>query len=190
MEEHKETKEKKEKEKPTLKQELYDWLQCIVFVIVACVVLFVFVGRIVTVDGRSMNPTLYHGDKLLVSNIDKDYEQGDVVVFVAPDFNYTSGPLVKRVIATEGQVVEIDVETGAVSVDGEVLDEPYIAEMIVDLQDYDGPISVPEGHVFCMGDNRNHSTDSRTDSIGCVDTREILGKAYFVLFPLKSMGAL
>lgn len=183
-----ENKDTKKKKKYSLKEDLYDWLQCIVFVIVACVVLFVFVGRIVTVDGRSMNPTLYHGDKLVVSSIGRNYEQGDVVVFVAPDFDFTSGPLVKRIIATEGQVVEIDFSTGTVSVDGVPLDEPYIAELTVDMQDYDGPVTVPEGHVFCMGDNRNHSTDSRTDAIGCVDTREILGKAYFVLFPLKSIG--
>ena len=182
--------EQTKEQKPSLREELYDWLQSIVFVIVLCVLVFVFVCRIVTVDGRSMNPTLYDQDKLIVSNLFKNYEQGDIVVFDAPDFDYASGPLVKRVIATEGQVVEIDKETGTVYVDGEALDEPYIAEPIVDLQDYEKPITVPEGHVFCMGDNRNHSTDSRTNSIGCVDSREILGKAYLVLFPLKSFGKL
>lgn len=183
------TEQKKEKEYD-LKADAYDWLQSIVFVIVACVLVFVFLCRIVTVDGRSMNPTLYDGDKLLVSNVVHRYEQGDVVVFDAPDFDYVTGPLVKRVIATENQVLTIDRETGEVSVDGVKLEEPYIAELIVDFQDYDGPITVPKGHVFCMGDNRNHSTDSRTNSIGCVDTREILGKAYLILFPLKSFGTL
>ena len=179
-----------EEHKPSLREDLYDWLQSIVFVIVLCVFFFVFVARIVTVDGRSMNPTLYDQDKLIVSNFDKDYQQGDIVVFDAPNFDYVTGPLVKRVIATEGQVVEIDKDTGTVYVDGVALEEPYIAEPIMDLQDYEKPITVPEGHVFCMGDNRNHSTDSRTNSIGCVDTREILGKAYFVIFPLKSIGKL
>lgn len=180
-----------EKEKEYgVRSDIYDWLQSIVFVIVACVLVFVFLGRIVTVDGRSMNPTLYDGDKLLVSNLSKKYERGDIVVFNAPDFDYVSGPLVKRVIATENQVLTIDKNTGEVSVDGVKLDEPYIAELIMDFQDYDEPIIVPEGCVFCMGDNRNHSTDSRTSSIGCVDTREILGKAYLVLFPLKSFGTL
>lgn len=181
--------QKKEKEY-NLMADLYDWLQSIVFVIVACVLVFVFLARIVTVDGRSMNPTLWNGDKLLVSSLSKTYERGDIVVFDAPNFDYVSGPLVKRVIATEGEILSIDKSTGEVSVNGVLLDEPYIAELIVDFQDYDGPITIPEGHVFCMGDNRNHSTDCRTNSIGCVDTREILGKAYLVLFPLKSFGTL
>ena len=126
-------KEQTKDQKPTLREDLYDWLQSIVFVIVLCVLAFVFVVRIVTVDGRSMNPTLYDQDKLVVSNLSKTYEQGDIVVFDAPNFDYVSGPLVKRVIATEGQVVEIDPDTGTVYVDGEALEEPYIAEPIVDL---------------------------------------------------------
>jgi len=177
-------------QKAELKLDLYDWLQSIVFVIVFCVLVFVFAGRIVTVEGRSMNPTLWQNDKLVVSNLSHTYEQGDIVVFNAPDYEYASGALVKRVIATENQVVEIDFTTGTVMVDGEVLEEPYILEPTMDPEDYDGPITVPEGHVFCMGDNRNHSTDSRTKSIGCVDTRQILGKAYLVIFPLKSFGRL
>lgn len=183
------TEQKKEKQS-TLRLDVYDWLQSIVFVIVACVLVFVFLCRIVTVDGRSMNPTLWHGDKLLVSNISHNYQRGDIVVFDAPDFDYVSGSLVKRVIATEGETISIDKETGQVSIDGVALEEPYIAEMIVDLEDYTDPITVPEGHIFCMGDNRNHSTDSRTNSIGCVDTREVLGKAYLILFPVKSFGLL
>lgn len=171
-----------------VRSDIYDWLQSIVFVIVACVLVFVFLGRIVTVDGRSMNPTLYDGDKLLVSNLVQNYERGDIVVFNAPDFDYVSGPLVKRVIATENETISIDFASGQVYINDVALDEPYIAELIADFQDYDGPITVPEGCVFCMGDNRNHSTDSRTSSIGCVDTREILGKAYLILFPLKSFG--
>ncbi len=170
--------------------DVYDWMQSMVSVTILCVLAFVFIGRIVDVEGRSMNPTLLDGDKLIVSNLSHTYERGDIVVFDAPEFEYARGALVKRVIATEGQVVEIDFTTGTVMVDGQVLDEPYIAEPTLDPEDYDGPIEVPEGHVFCMGDNRNHSTDSRTKSIGCVDTRQILGKAYFVIFPLKSFGKL
>ena len=135
-----------------------------------------------------MNPTLLHGDRLIVSNLSKNYEQGDVVVFVAPE--YMDEPLVKRIIATEGQLVEINFDKGIVKVDEQVMYEPYIAELTVDAQDYDGPIEVPEGCVFVMGDNRNRSTDSRTDEIGCVDTRYILGKAYFVMFPVKSFGGI
>ena len=174
-------------EELSVKAELYDWVQSIVFAIIACVLLFMFVARVVTVDGGSMNPTLLHGDRLIVSNLSKNYEYGDVVVFIAPEF--MDEPLIKRVIATEKQLVEINFDKGIVKVDQQELYEPYIMELTTDAQDYDGPFEVPEGCVFVMGDNRNHSTDSRTEEIGCVDTRYILGKAYFVMFPLKSFGA-
>ena len=181
-------KETEETVELSVKAEVFDWLQSIVFAIIACVLLFMFVARVVTVDGGSMNPTLLHCDRLIVSNLSKNYEQGDVVVFVAPE--YMDEPLVKRIIATEGQLVEINFDKGIVKVDEQVMYEPYIAELTVDAQDYDGPIEVPEGCVFVMGDNRNRSTDSRTDEIGCVDTRYILGKAYFVMFPVKSFGGI
>ena len=172
----------------TVKAEIFDWLQSIIFAVIACVLLFMFVARVVTVDGSSMNPTLLHGDRLIVSDLAQNYEQGDVVVFVAPEF--MDEPLIKRVIATEGQLVEINFDKGTVKVDGEELFEPYIAELTTDSQDYDGPVEVPKGCVYVMGDNRNHSTDSRTTEIGCVDTRYILGEAYFVMFPLKSFGSI
>ena len=175
-------------EELSVKAEIFDWLQSIVFAIIVCVLLFMFVARVVTVDGGSMNPTLLHGDRLIVSKLSKSYEYGDVVVFVAPD--YMDEPLIKRVIATENQLVEINFDKGIVKVDEQELYEPYIAELTVDAQDYDGPFEVPKGCVFVMGDNRNHSTDSRTKEIGCVDTRYILGKAYFVMFPVKSFGAI
>ena len=173
-------------EELSVKAEIFDWLQSIIFAIIACVLLFMFVARVVTVDGGSMNPTLIHGDRLIVSNLDKSYEQGDVVVFVAPEF--MDEPLIKRIIATEGQLVEINFDKGIVKIDEQELYEPYIAELTTDEQDYDGPFEVPTGCVFVLGDNRNHSTDSRTEEIGCVDTRYILGKAYFTMFPVKSFG--
>lgn len=179
-------KENQVTEELTVKAELYDWLQSIVFAIITVVLMFMFLVRVMTVDGNSMNPTLLHGDRLIVSNLVQDYQRGDVVVFVAPEF--MDEPLIKRVIATEGQLVEIDFNKHIVYVDGVAIDEPYIAEPIEDEQDYDGPIEVPKGCVFVMGDNRNHSSDSRTEEIGCVDTRYILGEAYFVMFPLKSFG--
>ena len=95
----------------------------------------------------------------------------------------------KRVIAVEGQTVDIDFDRGIVYVDGEPLDEPYIAEATTEEQDFIGPIKVDEGCVFVMGDNRNHSTDSRTETIGCVDKRCIMGKVYFTLYPLKNFGS-
>ena len=173
-------------EQLTVKAELYDWAKSIIFAVIGCILLFMFCVRVVTVDGNSMLPTLRTGDQLIVSNLGKDYEAGDIIVLVAPEF--MNEPLVKRIIATEGQVVEINFDKGIVYVDGESLYEPYIMEPTRDKQDYNGSIEVPKGCVFVMGDNRNHSTDSRTATIGCVDTRYILGEAHLVAFPVKAFG--
>ncbi len=175
-----------QEEQLTVKAELYDWAKSVIFAVILCVLVFVFCVRVVTVDGNSMLPSLHSGDRLIVSNLKKDYQAGDIVVLVAPKF--MSEPLVKRIIATEHQVVEINFDKGIVYVDGEALFEPYIAEPTFERQDYTDSVEVPEGCVFVMGDNRNHSSDSRTATIGCVDTRYILGEAYFVAFPVKSFG--
>ena len=97
-------------------------------------------------------------------------------------------PIVKRIIATEGQTVDIDFDDGVVYVDGKALDEPYVNEPVHDRENFEGKITVPEGCVFVMGDNRNASTDSRDARLGCVDTRYIMGRVYFTLFPVKNIG--
>ncbi|MFR1435806.1 MAG: signal peptidase I [Acutalibacteraceae bacterium] len=102
---------------------------------------------------------------------------------------YTQEPLIKRVIALEGDVIDIDPETHAVSVNGEVLDEPYIATQ-TDLKGFSGPQKVPEGMVFVMGDNRTYSKDSRTAEIGFVEISDIVGRAVFRIWPFGSAGAL
>ena len=112
-----------------------------------------------------------------------------MVVATVPGFD-ASRPIVKRVIATEGQTVDIDFSTGEVRVDGEVQDEPYINEPTLTNFD-DGltyPVTVPEGCVFLMGDNRNHSSDSRYAPIGCVETDNILGKVILRIFPFSRIG--
>lgn len=96
--------------------------------------------------------------------------------------------MVKRVIATEGQTIEIDFDRGRVYVDGELLDEPYIAEPTHNQLDFQGPQTVPEGCVFVMGDNRNASSDSRRAQIGMVDERLIVGKVLLRVFPFDSIG--
>ena len=134
-----------------------------------------------------MNPTLVNGDKIIVSNLFYDPKPGDIIVFRKDE--YRDEPLVKRVIAVEGQTVNIDFERGIVYVDGEPIDEPYIAEPTKEPLDFTGEITVDEGCVFVMGDNRNHSTDSRYSLIGQVDERCIMGKVYFTLFPIKNFGS-
>ena len=166
--------------------EIYDWLQCIVFALVACILVFVFFFRTIDVVGHSMEPTLMEGDKLIVTNLFYEPEYGDIVILRKDSFG--EQPIVKRVIATEGQVIDIDFEEGIVYVDGEALDEPYIAEKTTRELDFDGKVTVPDGCVFVMGDNRNKSTDSRDDSIGMVDTRYIIGHELIRILPLDSIG--
>lgn len=167
--------------------EIYEWIQCLVFALIFCVVVFVFLFRLVDVVGDSMNPTLEDGDKMVVSDLFYKPKQGDIIIFRKDE--YKSEALVKRVIATEGQTVEIDFTKGRVYVDGELLDEPYIAEPTRNQIDFTGTQIVPEGCVFVMGDNRNESADSRDSRIGMVDERLIIGKVLLTVYPLNHMGS-
>ncbi len=174
------------KNETTTRGEIYDWMQSLIFALIICIVVFVFFFRIVDVVGDSMNPTLIDGDKLLVSDVLYTPKQGDIVIFRKDE--YKPEALVKRVIATEGQTIDIDFDRGRVYVDGELLDEPYIAELTKNQLDFQGPQTVPDGCVFVMGDNRNASSDSRKAEIGMVDERLIVGKVLLRVFPLDSIG--
>lgn len=164
--------------------EPYDWLQVFVIVAVALVVSFTCLGRVTPVDGHSMEPTLWHGDLMLVRHIGYSEPQPGDIVVLTKAFDAASGPIVKRVVAVGGQRVDIDYAAGTVSVDGQALEEPYIKETM-QVPHYGGLTSsvVPEGSVFVMGDNRNHSNDSRDETLGPVDERYILGKVELVFFP-------
>ena len=179
----------KEKVPPELKarRETYDWIQCIITALIICVVVFSFFIRVIDVSGSSMNPTLQDGDKMLVSDLFYKPKVGDVVIFKKDEYDPDKA-LVKRVIATEGQVVNIDFDLGIVYVDGEPFEEAYISELTRNKLDFIGPQTVPENCVFVMGDNRNASTDSRDARLGCVDERYIMGRVYFTLFPVKNIG--
>lgn len=163
--------------------ELYDWLQCIVSAIICGIFIFVFIGRTIGVEGDSMRETLYYYDRVIMTNLFYTPKNGDIVVFRSPSEVFDNVPLVKRVIAVAGQTIDIDFETGDVYVDGEIIDEPYIREPTQRRLDFRGPLIVPEGHIFVMGDNRNHSTDSRASSVRFVDTRYVLGKVLFIVIP-------
>lgn len=167
--------------------EVYDWIQSILFALVFCVLLFVFVVRLVDVVGTSMVPTLQNSDKMVVSNLFYNPQQGDIIIFKKTEFKDEA--LVKRVIATEGQTIDIDFSKGIVYVDGVALDEPYIAESTQNRIDFDGAQIVPAGCVFVMGDNRNNSSDSRDSRIGMVDKRLIIGKVLLRAFPFTSFGS-
>ena len=136
-----------------------------------------------------MNPTLNNNDKMLVSGLFYEPKVGDVVVFKKDEYD-PERALVKRVIATEGQVINMDFDHGIVYVDGVPIEEDYIMEPTTNKIDFIGPQTVPEGCVFVMGDNRNASTDSRKKEIGMVDIRLILGRAYAVVYPLSQVRAI
>ena len=158
------------------------------------VLLFTFVIRLIGVDGQSMVPTLQNGDRLLVLNalLYDDYRQGDIVV-LHKDFGDITTPIVKRVIALGGQTVDIDYASSTVYVDGVPLEEDYLPEeMYLPASPFMQQThwEVPEGSVFVMGDNRNHSTDSRDDRLGIIDQDYILGKVVLGLWPPSRVGAL
>ncbi len=166
----------------------YDLMQCLVLALTACVLLFSFALRFVVVDGNSMYPTLHDGDLLVISGMWGEPGPGDIIVF--RDDDYLEKPLVKRVIAVGGQTVDIDFDLGKVYVDGAPLDEPYIAGLTLNELDFSGPVTVPEGELFVLGDNRNASKDSRDARLGCVDERGVLGRVYFRILPFDRLGSM
>ena len=159
---------------------LYDWVNSIIVSAVAVVILLTFCFRLIDVDGRSMEPTLINTDKVIVTNLFYTPNNGDVVV-ISHGEKYDK-PLIKRVIATEGQTLDIDFENYKIYVDGVLIDEPYIQgetiEGNADILDV-----VPEGKVFVLGDNRPVSLDSRSREVGLIDEESIIGKAQFVIIP-------
>ncbi|MBR3809133.1 MAG: signal peptidase I [Clostridia bacterium] len=161
---------------------VYDFVSIIMTAFIIIAIVFVFAFRLVGVKGESMENTL-HGNDWLITMQKSEYVYGDIVV--TTKYNYFNEPLIKRVIATGGQTVDIDYSTGTVYVDGKALDEPYTKEsFMVEKIDYmQFPYTVPEGYLFCMGDNRNGSTDSRSTLIGAIDEKHIMGKAVVRLLP-------
>ena len=162
----------------------YEWVQALVCSVLTVVLIFTFVVRIVRVSGESMRETLQDQDMLVVLNnwLCGTYEQGDIVILQRDDF-YGGEPIVKRVIATEGQTVDIDFDAGVVYVDGTALEEPYTREPTWTQEGTEFPLTVPEGRIFVMGDNRNDSDDSRDSALGPVDTRCVLGRALLLAVP-------
>lgn len=173
---------------------LYSWLQPLIFALVALILLSTFVGRIIGVDGRSMMPTLHDHDMLVLQSIGYKPAQGDIVVLTQRSFS--DKPIVKRVIATGGQTVDVDYASNTVTVTGSdgvrtVLDEPYLGEpMRLPSSMSNTHIEVPVGSICVFGDNRNNSTDSRSPSVGTVDERCVLGRAVLILLPFQRFGVL
>ena len=170
-------------------KQILSYLRDLVTLIAGVLLVFSVCLRVVVVSGPSMNDTLYDGDCLLViSNVFyRDPKFGDIVVASKDGFE-DGTPIIKRVIATEGQTVDIDFAEGIVYVDGIALDEPYTRTATNLAEGVPLPVVVSEGSLFVMGDNRNSSKDSRSYEIGLVDKREILGKAVFLGLPGTNKG--
>lgn len=167
----------------------YEIAETLLLSTAAVIIIFTFFVRLAVVDGPSMRQTLEHGDVLIVSDLFYEPEYGDIVVVQKINSAWPS-PIVKRVIATGGQVVDIDFDTWTVTVDGVVLDESdyiYLTKDAIMTSNYEFPITVPEGQLFVMGDNRNHSSDSRDSRIGFIDTRSVFGRVICRVLPLQNL---
>ena len=166
-----------------------DLLEVIVTSVLIVMLLFTFVMRIAIVKGTSMTNTLHDGDKMLVWSLGYTPKQGDIIVCQTQFFGFDE-PIVKRVIATEGQTITLDVTTWSVYVDGVRLEEDYVRYIegkSMTGWSYGDSYTVPEGHVFCMGDNRNGSWDCRDANVGPIDLRYVIGRVVLRISPLSAI---
>ncbi|GHU81538.1 signal peptidase I [Clostridia bacterium] len=169
-------------------QNIYEWLYMLTITLVVSLLLLTFAFRHISVDGESMSNTLHDKDQLVVTNLLDTPSVGDIVVIShGQEYNH---PIIKRVIATEGQTLQIDFEKHQVIVDGVIIYEPYIKEPTTVSGNTEIPKVIPKDTVFVMGDNRNHSTDSRFHEIGLIDVKDIIGKAEFIFFPIDRFKSL
>ena len=174
-------------------EEIFDWIESIIFSMFVISLVFTFILRPAIVDGSSMLPTLHDKDRLIMSDWSYKPKAKDIVIINCKSFDT---PIIKRVIATEGQKVNIDFNEGKVYVDGIEQIEPYINDITKNDFKYYGqaafeyPVTVPKNCVFVLGDNRNHSTDSRSTLVGFVSEDDILGHPVFRIFPFKSFGTI
>ena len=176
------TEKNEEKEIKSFLKEMYEWVSSIAIAVVLALVINQFLFAMVQVDGQSMEPTLYHGERLIVRKILYTPEKNDVVIIKS---GVLQKFIVKRVVALPGQVVDFDENMNLV-VDGVVQNESFINEKQLSSGVMSYPLTVPEGHYFVLGDNRNHSTDSR--SIGLIPEKEIVGESFFRLLPFSKIG--
>lgn len=173
-----------ENTKRTLSKTVVEFISVIATSIVAIMLIFTFAFRIVGVSGPSMMNTLINGDWLIVSAFITEPERGDIVIITQP--NSFNEPIVKRVIAVGGDTIDIDFDKATVSINGKVINEPYLGSPTTDDEHaWQYPLTLKEGQVFVMGDNRQHSSDSRSPDIGLIDENYILGQVLLRFSPIS-----
>ena len=171
-----------------IKNSILEWIETIFISIAVIIFVLIFVFRIVEVDGDSMLPTLHEEERLITLTTLYQLEHNDIIVVSRTG----KEPIVKRVIAMAGDTVDIDFEQGVVYINNQVVDEPFILEPTHEDGGSRGityPVTVPEGYVFVMGDNRNDSLDSRFQEIGMISVDNILGEVVFRIFPFDQWGS-
>ena len=197
MEEQMYVGETEKNEKPMLKESIFEWLEILVASLISVVIVLTCLFKVVTISGPSMSDTLLNNERIIITGIFYTPKNGDIVVISRNDNNSyettVAEPIIKRVIATEGQTVNIDFEAGVVYVDGVALEEPYTKTPTNLYEGVNFPVTVPKNCVFVLGDNRNDSTDSRDPSIGdggMIDVRYIMGKAVVRFYPFNKFGVI
>ena len=194
---------KAEKKEGKIVDDLLEIIESTLLTVFVVIMIFTYLLHPITVEGTSMNDTLYKGDRVFMSTVYLGPHYGDIIVInndvayllddngevIEKDISNSSYKkcLIKRVIAEPGQTIDIDPEKEEVLIDGKVIDEPYIKETINSLSytAFDFPITIPEGYYFAMGDNRRVSADSRNPDIGLIKKDQIYGKAIIRYYPLK-----
>lgn len=189
-----------EKKEPSFASEFFDFFEMFIISAIIVTVLFSFCMRLCSVQGESMESTLFENEILIVSDLFYKPECGDIIVFHHTSETYPglNEPIVKRVIATEGEYVDIEIgdQRLIITVYDENMENPRVlddehaqyVDYFVTSSVHEYPVRVPEGCIFAMGDNRNHSTDSRSSLIGFIDQRSILGKVICRLTPFSKFG--
>ena len=173
-----------ENTKRTLSKTVVEFISVIATSIVAIMLIFTFAFRIVGVSGPSMMNTLINGDWLIVSAFITEPERGDIVIITQP--NSFNEPIVKRVLAVGGDTIDIDFDKATVSINGKMINEPYLGSPTTnDEHAWQYPLTLKEGQVFVMGDNRQHSSDSRSPDIGLIDENYILGQVLLRFSPIS-----
>lgn len=186
-------------EESGLAKEIFEWMDVIVTAMVVVVLIFSMLCRVATIDGGSMLNTLHDGEKVIISNLGYTPKRGDIVVVsrnisnTVEEENIFNMPIIKRVIGVGGDTVNIDFERGVVIVNGVELDEPYARMPTTQKKDVEFPVTIPQGYIFVLGDNRGDSKDSRCSEIGengLINARYVLGHAFFRVFPFNVMGGI